>query len=432
MTAKALRFAMVTTFYPPYNFGGDGQFVRRLAHALAGRGHEVDIIHDVDAYAMLSDGALGDLEPEPEPEGVRVHSLKSSLGALSCLATQQLGRPLIHGAEIKRILAQGFDVIHFHNISLVGGPKILGLGDGIKLYTTHEHWLVCPSHILWRHNREICTGRECLRCVIKHRRLPQAWRASSLLKRESTHVDAFVTLSRFCADKHKEFGFERPMTIMPSFLPDAECGPDPLEAEDKEQKPYFLFVGRLEIIKGLQDVIPLFGDDAPAELWIAGSGGYEQTLRDLAGGSRKVRFLGQTAPEKLRALYKNAIAAITPSKCFEVFPMVVLEAFREGTPIVARRLGPYPEIVDQSGGGLLFETREDLKAAIGTLAGDRGVRDKMGQAGARAMQARWSEGVALERYFSLIHDIAETRRMPHVLDKFQAGEEGQTIGLELE
>ncbi|HEU0221820.1 MAG TPA: hypothetical protein VFR34_06355, partial [Paracoccaceae bacterium] len=33
-----------------------------------------------------------------------------------------------------------------------------------------------------------------------------------------------------------------------------------------------------------------------------------------------------------------------PSRCYEVFPMVVLEAFREGTPIVARDLGPYPEI----------------------------------------------------------------------------------------
>ncbi len=421
MTAKALRFAMVTTFYPPYNFGGDGQFVRRLAHALAGRGHEVDIIHDVDAYTMLSDGGAGDPAPEPEPPGVRVHPLKSSLGALSCLATSQLGRPLVHGREIKRILAQGFDVIHFHNISLVGGPKILSYGAGVKLYTTHEHWLVCPSHILWRHNREICDGRECLRCVVNHRRIPQAWRGTSLLERESRHVDAFLTLSQFCADKHSEFGFERPMTVIPSFLPDAECGPDPLESAQEQTKPYFLFVGRLEIIKGLQDVIPLFGDDAPAELWIAGSGAYEQTLRKLAGASRNVRFLGQTAPEKLRSLYKNAIAAITPSKCFEVFPMVVLEAFREGTPIIARRLGPYPEIIEESGGGMLFETREELQGAIAALAGDGALRNKMGAAGARAMKAKWSETAALERYFGLIHDIAETGGMTRILDKFQAG-----------
>ena len=416
MTPKALRFAMVTTFYPPYNFGGDGIFVRRLAHALAGRGHEVDIIHDVDAYTMLSDGQ----EPivEPEPQGVRVHPLRSSLGALSCLATSQLGRPLVHGAEIKRILDQGYDVIHFHNISLVGGPKVLSYGDGVKLYTTHEHWLVCPSHILWRHNREICDGRDCLRCVLNHRRIPQGWRGTSLLQRESRHVDAFLTLSQFCADKHREFGFEHKMTVTPSFLPDAECGPDPFDTQEKEQNNYFLFVGRLEIIKGLQDVIPLFSDDAPAELWIAGSGAYEGHLRELAGNSRKVRFLGQIAPEKLRMLYKNAIAAITPSKCFEVFPMVVLEAFREGTPIIARQLGPYPEIIEQSGGGMLFESQEDLHSAITALASDGALRDKMGKAGADAMKAKWSEEVALKNYFDIIHNIAETRNMSRVLDKF--------------
>ena len=26
-------------------------------------------------------------------------------------------------------------------------------GRGIVLYEAHEHWLVCPSHVLWRHGR---------------------------------------------------------------------------------------------------------------------------------------------------------------------------------------------------------------------------------------------------------------------------------------
>ena len=51
-----LRFAMITTFYPPYNFGGDGAFVRRLSHALAGRGHAVEVIHDADAFRILHKG----------------------------------------------------------------------------------------------------------------------------------------------------------------------------------------------------------------------------------------------------------------------------------------------------------------------------------------------------------------------------------------
>ncbi len=40
-----LRFAMITTFYPPHHFGGDAIFVQRLAQALARRGHSVDVIY---------------------------------------------------------------------------------------------------------------------------------------------------------------------------------------------------------------------------------------------------------------------------------------------------------------------------------------------------------------------------------------------------
>ena len=29
-----MRFCMVTTFYPPYHFGGDATYVRALSHAL--------------------------------------------------------------------------------------------------------------------------------------------------------------------------------------------------------------------------------------------------------------------------------------------------------------------------------------------------------------------------------------------------------------
>jgi len=58
--------------------------------------------------------------------------------------TQATGRPGFKRAPIARVLDAGFDVIHFHNISLAGGPGILSYGEGIKLYTAHEHWLVCP------------------------------------------------------------------------------------------------------------------------------------------------------------------------------------------------------------------------------------------------------------------------------------------------
>ncbi len=404
---------MVTTFYPPYHFGGDAHLVRALTHALARRGHQVDVIHDVDAFRTLHRGD----EPEhvTEPEGVRVHALRSRWGPLSSLATQQLGRPVVHGRSIRRILQQGFDVIHFHNISLIGGPGVLSYGQGIKLYTAHEHWLVCPTHVLWRHKRELCSGRECLRCVLRYRRPPQLWRSTKLLEKQCEHVDAFCTPSQFCADKHREFGFDREMFILPNFLPDAE----PVVSESQRtpsgsDQPYFLFVGRLEHIKGLQDLIPLFVEGGPAELWIAGTGNDEPRLRQLADGRVGVRFLGQQTPDQLRGLYRRARAVVLPSVCYEVLPMVVLEAFREGTPIIARHLGPFPEIVAQSQGGLLFKTPEELGNCMERLASDDTLRITLGDAGRRAFENTWSEAVVLQRYFDLIGRISRERGKPNL------------------
>ena len=405
-----LRFAMVTTFYPPYHFGGDAMFIRRLSHALARRGHSVDVIHDVDAFRLLS--RAGEPERLAEPAGVRTHPLSRRLGALSCLATQQLGRPAVHGARIRRILEEGrFDVIHFHNISLVGGPGVLDYGTGIKLYMAHEHWLVCPTHVLWRHNRELCTGRQCLRCVVHHRRPPQLWRHTGLLERKLDNIDAFISPSAFSAAKHREFGFPRDFEVIPYFLPDLDSGAEREEPADGDDSPhpYFLFVGRLEKIKGLQDVLPHFGDDAPADLLVVGTGEYEPTLRRLAAGLARVRFLGARSPEQLRRLYRRALALVVPSICYATFGITLIEAFRDRIPVVARALGPLIEIVRSSGGGLLFGTGAELGDALRRLAGDAALRAELAENGHRELLARWTESVVLSRYFELIRRVAASR-----------------------
>lgn len=415
-TRRPLRIAMVTTFYPPYSFGGDGQYIYNLAHAVARRGHIVDVVCDADAYRVLDGRA--DVDAPASAPGVTVHVLRSALPVLSCLATQQLGRPLVHGRSLRRLLANRFDVVHFHNVSLVGGPGVLAYGSGVKLYTAHEHWLVCPAHTLWRHNREICTGRQCVRCALAYKRPPQLWRASRLLARQARHIDSFIALSRFSADKHAEFGFTQTMTVMPSFLPDLPPGLP--AAPETEGRPYFLFAGRLERMKGLQDVIPLFDGHCPADLLIAGTGTFETELRDLARGRPNVRFLGHCSPDQLHALYKGARALISPSVGFEVFPLTVLEAFQHGIPVIARRTGPYPEIIEASGGGLLFQNAAELAVAIAAFAADAAKPREMGETGRRAFRARWSETVALTAYLELIRSVAARRGLNRVSEAFEA------------
>ena len=151
---RPLRFCHLTTFYPPLNFGGDGIGVYRLSRELAARGHHVEVVHDADAYALVA-GGRPTPTGYPTLPGITVHTLRG-LPVVGPLVTQQLGLPGLKARRIRRILDAGrFDVLHFHNPSLIGGPGLLKYGprDAVRLYTLFEHWLICPTHVLWKFDR---------------------------------------------------------------------------------------------------------------------------------------------------------------------------------------------------------------------------------------------------------------------------------------
>ncbi|CAN5259502.1 hypothetical protein BH11PSE2_BH11PSE2_09120 [soil metagenome] len=406
--AAPLRIAMLTTFYPPFNFGGDGIGVQRLARAFAARGCEVTVIHDEDAYMTLAGK-----EPAPSPEtAFEVIGLRSKVGIVSNLLTQQLGAPIVHGERIRQILAaKPHDVIWYNNISLVGGPRLLSYGTGIKIYEAHEHWLVCPTHVLWRYNKELCDKRECVRCQISYKRPPQAWRQTGLLESQLHHVDAFIAKSQFSRKKHAEYGFPREMQVIPYFLPEQAAlneSTSPIEG------PYFLFIGRLEKIKGVQDIIPSFAGEIGPKLLIVGAGEYEAELRELAKPYPRVIFTGRLPPEALSQYYANARALIVPSVCYETFGIILIEAFRNGTPVIARDIGPFGEIVGE-GGGLLFKSQAQFEAAVQQLYENPPLRDKLSIEARRAFETNWRENVVMTSYFDLLRGVALAKGDAHVL-----------------
>ncbi len=403
-----MKFCMVTTFYPPYHFGGDAVAVQRLARGLAAAGHEVTVVHDADAYSVLTKRPQKAASSESWDRGVRVVTLSSNAPLLSTLLTQQLGRPVFQRSRIESLLQDGqFDVVHFHNVSLMGAPEVLTFGgNALRLYTAHEHWLVCPTHVLWRHQRELCNGRECLRCVWHYRRPPQLWRNTGALEFATRSIDQFIALSDFSRDMHARFGFTRHMEVLPPFLPVADIHQS---VASRHPRPYFLSVGRLERIKGIDDVLPVFKGPGDVDLLIIGDGDHADALRSQAAGNSRVHFLGRLDADAIASYYRHARALIVPSVCYETFGITVIEAFREGTPVIARELGPFPEIIEQSQAGRLFNDATTLRAAIHELSENDAIRDALSVAARRAFLERWSEPVAIPAYLSLVDRVMERR-----------------------
>jgi glycosyltransferase involved in cell wall biosynthesis len=393
---------MLTTFFGSHSFGGDAAFVDRLSRALARHGHEVHVVHCLDAFEI----ARGDETPRPyAPQpGVVAHPLTSRAGPLSPLATHQTGQPLFKTRAIRQVLAQVRpDVVHFHNLSLIGGPGLLTLParNAVKLMTTHEHWLVCPLSVLWKFDSGICETPECVKCTIRAGRPPQWWRQTNLMGRALEHLDALICPSHSTRREHERRGVKARTVHLPYFLPHDYTGAPPAPTP-RYARPYVAAAGRLEKIKGFQDAIDAVRRLPGLDLRLAGSGAFELALREHARGLPNVHFEGRLDAPSLAALFRGAVAVVVPSLVYETFGYVVLEAFAEGTPVVVRDLGALPELVAESRGGLVFDSADGLVASLDRLATDPVLRRRLGANGRAARDELWSESAHLTQYFELI------------------------------
>ena len=400
-----MRFAMVTTFYPPYSFGGDATYVRALSRSLAAAGHQVDVVHCADAFELLNHGPPEPIERSVE-DGVRVHSLRSPLGPVSPLVTQQTGRPGLKEKQLRSILEQDFDVIHYHNVSLVGGPGVLRLGRArAKLYTLHEHWLLCPTHIFWKNRSRPCDRPQCFSCSIRSGIPPQLWRYTGLREEALSHVDRLISPSAYTAERHRSEGIDRPIDIIPLF-----SGLEDASAEAAQlvpfASPYFLYVGRVTASKGVDVLARAIASAPDLNLLIAGRGDLSASLKQTYARNANIVFLGATPQSDLAGLYAGARALILPSLAPETFGLTVIEAAAQGTPAIVRRsAGGAPEFVTASGGGALYDDDRELVPLLRRFAADKTMAAVLGSRALAAYNQSYTRDLHIARYLRCVEDV---------------------------
>jgi glycosyltransferase involved in cell wall biosynthesis len=318
---------------------------------------------------------------------------------------------------IERVLARGFDVVHFHNPSLLGGPGLLQLGTGLKLYTAHEQWLLCPSHTLWQHKRRVCQNPPCWSCTFAYGRPPQLWRYTSLIRRSLAELDALIVPSSTSAALHARYGDVVRIERLPHFVPRSAERSDAVHRRDR---PFFLYVGRLESIKGVETLFPAFAKRTE-DLVIVGSGSLAASLERRASGVPRVHFAGWKSAAELDALYRDAIAVIVPTRGHEAFGLVAVEAFARGTPAVVRRFGALAELVVDGTNGFTYTDERELEQALDRLANDAALRNALGREGRAMYEARWTPGHHVAAYLDLIASLARERGAAALADAASAG-----------
>ena len=401
---------MVTTFYPPWHFGGDAVHVQSLARALVRAGHDVDVVSFTESYRAAG-GRVDAKTPVAgstrEADGVMVHRLDHPLGRWSALWMHQAGSPGPYRSPLAAVLDRGFDVLHFHNISLAGGPSVLGTGRArLRMLTLHDFWFVCPTHVLWKNNVRACEQPDCTRCCLRSHRPPQLWRLGPARDRALAKVDVVLAPSDWSARTHRERGFAAPIEVLPLYSRLAAGTGAPRASQ---ARPQFLCAGRITASKGVRLLLALFARLPDYDLVVAGDGDEHAALVADFGHLPHVRFTGKVDAAALRELYAGATATVMPSLARESFGMVAVESMSQGTPVIALDAGGLGEVVRATGGGLVCADPAALEQAIHRVATDVTLRDALGRAGQAACRERYSERRYLDDYLSIVHARLDAR-----------------------
>jgi glycosyltransferase involved in cell wall biosynthesis len=134
---------------------------------------------------------------------------------------------------------------------------------------------------------------------------------------------------------------------------------------------YLAFVGRIAPEKGVADAVALArATGLPLRM---AAKVYDQRERDLfadvvapAIEEGIVEYLGEVGPTQRDELYAGALATLMLGAWPEPFGLVAIESMATGTPVIARRAGALPEIIEHGRSGFLVD---DLQEAV--LAVDR-------------------------------------------------------------
>ncbi len=299
------------------------------------------------------------------------------------------------------------DVVHVHNTFPLFSPVAFrtarASGAGV-VHTLHNFRPLCPAATFLRDGApcELCLGTTQLH-AIKHACYRDSRLATApLAVMGSLHgalgtwqrsIDRFILLCDYERQKYVQAGWpaERMRikfnTVYEGDLPPRRFG------------GAFLCMSRIVPEKGVDVLLEgyrrAFGDGGGPELRLTASGDMLEQLRAEYGDVPGITFLGHVSRERLYRELSSARAVVVPSRCYEGFPRVVVEAYAAGVPVIASNSGSLAELVDDGQTGLLVTTgdADAMAGALLRLAGSDGLAEQLGLNSRRVFEQRYSPGV---------------------------------------
>ncbi|NRT58644.1 glycosyltransferase [Sphaerotilus uruguayifluvii] len=265
--------------------------------------------------------------------------------------------------------------------------------------TLHEYKLVCPTYQMIADGEqcEDCSGFNYYKAIMRScnkksraRTLHSTVEAYvSLLAGSYRLVDKFIAVSDFQRNKIISMGVDSNKIVTV------------YNGVDMDRMPYFVdkgdnygYMGRVEDIKGIWEMILAFEVRPDINLVVMGDGSLKPTIEQYINsrGIKNILMVGFCGPEKKEKILQKCKCILVPSKWDETFGLVAVEALAMGLPVICSNRGGLPEVVRDGVDAIVLKevSPETIGAALDFCeSGDLDLSD-MGRRGSQRVRSEFS------------------------------------------
>jgi glycosyltransferase involved in cell wall biosynthesis/GT2 family glycosyltransferase len=397
---RRLHVCIVTQEYLPKQLNGIGRLSHELGMALAQRGHVVRILtqaEEHDAVEFENGVWVHRIVPEPTTPPVGLEGPARiwdfSAGVLRELCRMDKEHP-VDIVQMPNWNSEGIAILEDG-----GFTTVLGLHTPLETIARIDP-RVDPENLELR--QLLALERRCYDQATGY----LACGPASLHQVEKEYgIELQRDLVRFVPFGISDRRSSRPLTV--------------------PERVNVLFVGRLEARKGIDTlleaatslltemtdvVFTIVGDDSiPSGSGVTYRKEFEQAT-DASLRDGRVFFHGVVSDEELDRYYAGCDIFVAPSRS-ESFGLILLEAMREGKPVVAGDAGGMREVIEREGNGVLVPPG-DAKALAHTLrrlVESRSLRERFGRRSRELFEERFTAARMAESYERFCMNLLETR-----------------------
>lgn len=302
------------------------------------------------------------------------------------------------------------DVVNVHNLYPFISPAALHechrAGVPVVM-TVHNFRLICPTGLFMRDGRpcELCLERGnewgCVRYNCEHSMLKSIGYALRNATARITgayrrNVSAFACITDFQRQKLVQAGYDaNKITVIPNSIE----APNNYEKIDGE---YVAYIGRLSYEKGYDILVEVARRNPHIKFRFAGA---TRSQNDKLT-SDNVDFVGYLQKVELQEFIKHAKFVVMPSRCYEGFPMAILEAAQYGKPTIGPDHGGFSEIIGRGdiAIGRLFRPGDidDMEQQVVALWNNNQETAELGRKAFEKLHRKYSSEVVYRQWERLL------------------------------